>query len=127
MAFEARLVDGAWPIVALAHVCLVFLVGEQLVLVSEDFLVPGAKVAHSLVVGGPHMAMQVRPAKPREIARRVWTVVAEEKNCIAHNVLVRIANSDIIVRGGGVGLGEVLEALLGIVGEHDKGGESLSG
>lgn len=50
VAFEARLVSGAWLIVAASHVLLQFLVGKELVFMSEDLFVTGAKVAHSLTV-----------------------------------------------------------------------------
>lgn len=78
VALEAGLVGGAGQVVAHLHVLLELLVGEQLVLVGEDLLVPGAQVAHLLVVDGAHVAVQVGPPEPGEIAGVVGAVVAQQ-------------------------------------------------
>jgi hypothetical protein len=61
VALEAGLVNSSRSVIAVAHVLLQLLVGKQLVLMSKDLLIPGAQVAHLLVMGAAYMSMQIRP------------------------------------------------------------------
>ena len=49
----------------------------MLMLMREDFLVPGAEIAHLLVVDGALMRVEVRPAETEEVARQVKVVVPD--------------------------------------------------
>lgn len=121
VALEARLVGGAGLVVAVAHVLLQLLVAKELVLVGEDLFVAGAEVAHALVMGGFDVAMEVGPAKAGKVAGAVGAVVAQQQDGVADDVLVCVLDADVGVGGGEVGVGVVLEALLGVVGEDDIG------
>lgn len=121
VALEARLVGGAGPVVAVAHVLLQLLVAKELVLVGEDLFVAGAEVAHALVMGRLDVAMQIGPAKAGKVAGLVGAVVAQQEHAVADNVLVCVLDADVGVGRGEVLVGVVFEALLGVVGEDDIG------
>jgi hypothetical protein len=57
VAFEPALINGARIVIAKFLMPLQFLVGEQLMLVGEDLLVPRTQVAHDFLVNTPYMAM----------------------------------------------------------------------
>lgn len=120
VALEARLIGSARLVVAVAHVLLQLLVGEQLVLVGEYFLVAGAEVAHALAMRRLDMAMQIGPAQAGKVARLVWTVVSQQEDGVTDNVLVCVLDADAAVGGGEVLVCVVFESLFGIVGEDDK-------
>lgn len=52
------------------------LVRVHVMFVGEEFLVPGAEVAHLFVVYRSDMLMQIRPAKPGKVAGGVGAVVS---------------------------------------------------
>lgn len=62
MAFEACLICRARLVISPPHMLLQLFVGKKLVFVSEDTLVPGAQIAHALLVCRFDMAMKIRPA-----------------------------------------------------------------
>lgn len=95
MALKTRLVGGTRLVITAFHVSLQLLIGKQLMLVSEETFVAGAEVAHALLVGGFYMAMQVRPAKACKITVWVWTVVAQEEDCVADNIFICVFDTDI--------------------------------
>lgn len=97
MAPEAGLMLVAGAVVAVGHVAVKLLVAEQLVLVGEDLLVPGAQVAHLFLVLGAHVAVQVGPAQGGRVARQVRAVVAEEQHGVADDVLAGVADADVVV------------------------------
>ena len=69
------MINCARSVIAVLHVSLELLIGEQLVFVCKHLLVPRAEIAHLLVVNRAHMAMEVGPAQPGEIAGRIGAVV----------------------------------------------------
>lgn len=95
-------------------------------LVREDLLVTGAEITHAHLVRRFYVTMQVGPSQSGKVAGRVGTVVSEQKHRVANNVFFGIFDADIIVSGGDVLVGVVLEALLGIIGEDDKRSRCLA-
>jgi hypothetical protein len=62
MTFKSCLVNSSRVVVTELFVFLEIFFREELMLVSEDLLVPCAEIAHPFVVYTSHMAMQVWPA-----------------------------------------------------------------
>ena len=77
MPLEACLIHVTRPIVAVSHVFLQLLVGEEIMFVCKDFLVPRAEIAHLFMVDGAHMTVEVGPTEAGKVARRLWAVVAQ--------------------------------------------------
>lgn len=127
MPLESALVCGSGLVVAMAHVLLELAVGEELMLVSEDLFATGAEIAHAFAVGSLDMPMQVWPPQAGEVARGIGAVVSEEQDRVAHNVLVCVLDADVVVGGGDVCAGVVLELLIEVVGEDDVGSGCLFG
>lgn len=121
VALEARLVGGTRLVVTVAHVPLKLLIREELMLVGEDLLVAGAQVAHALAMGRLDVTMQIGPAQPGEIARAVGTVVPQQEDGVADDLLVCVLDADAAVGGGEVAVRVGLELLVGIVGKDDIG------
>lgn len=119
VALEAGLVDRAGLVVAVPHMSLQLLVGEQLVLVGEDLLVARAEVAHLAVVDGAHVAVEVGPAEAGEVARVVGAVVSQQEDRVAHDVLVRVPDPDIVICARDVGVRILFESFRGVVCEDD--------
>lgn len=126
VALETRLVSGAGLVVAVAHVLLQLLIAEELMLVGEDLLVTSAEIAHALVVRRLDVPVEVGPAQAGKVAGLVGTVVSQQEDGVADNVLVCVLDADVGVGGGEVLVGVVFESLLGIVGEDDIGCWRLS-
>lgn len=125
VTLEARLVRSTWFVVTVAHVPLQFLIRKKLMLVGEDFLVASAEVAHSLAMRRLDVTMQIGPAQPGEITRLIGTVVPQQKDGVANNLLVGVLDADVAVGGGEVAVCVGLELLVGIVGKDDIRGWCL--
>lgn len=82
MTSKATLIDSTGMVVAELLVSPQLRIGEELVLVREDLLVPCAKVAHDLLVHRPDMMMEVRPAETSNIAVLIRTVEAQKQHCV---------------------------------------------
>lgn len=121
VALETRLVSGAGLVVAVAHVLLQLLIAKELMLVGEDLLVASAEIAHALVVRRLDVPVEIGPAQAGKVAGLVGTVVSQQEDGVANNVLVCVLDADVGVGGGEVLVGVVFESLLGIVGEDDIG------
>lgn len=121
MSPKARLRHIARFVVSMRHMLVQLLIGEKLVLVSEDLLVPRAQIAHLLVVCCPHVAVQIRPAKRGDIARQIGAVVSQKQHRIAHDVLVCVADANVLVGASDVGWTVLVEPLGGVIGEDHEG------
>jgi hypothetical protein len=102
-----------------AHVPLQFLIREQLMLVGEDFLVASAEITHALAMRRLDVTMQIGPAQPGKIARPVGTVVPQQEDGVADNLLVGVFDADVAVGGGEIAVCVGLELLVGIVGKDN--------
>lgn len=78
MALKTSLINGTRFIITAFHVLLVLFVGEELMLVGKDLLVPRAQIAHLLMVDAANVTVKVGPAETGEVAGIIWTIVAEE-------------------------------------------------
>lgn len=67
------------------------------------------------------MPVEVGPAQAGKVAGFVRTVVSQQEDGVANNILVCVLDADAGVGGGEVFIGVVFESLLGIVGEDDIG------
>lgn len=119
VALEARLVGSTRLVVTVAHVPLQFLIREQLMLVGEDFLVASAEITHALAMRRLDVTMQIGPAQPGKIARPVGTVVPQQEDGVADNLLVGVFDADVAVGGGEIAVCVGLELLVGIVGKDN--------
>lgn len=61
VTFEATLIDCTGIVVAKFLMFAKLRVGEQLVFMGEDFLVPRAELAHDFLVCTPYVSMEVAP------------------------------------------------------------------
>lgn len=120
MSFEACLVRGTRLVVAVSHVLLQFLIREEFVLVCEDLLVPGAKVAHAFAMYGLDVSVEIRPSIAGKVAVVIGAVVSEQQDGIANNVFVRVLDPDVGVGCGDVLAGKLFETLVSVVGEDDE-------
>lgn len=119
MALEARLIG---PVVAPTHMLIDMGVVKELMLVRKHLFIAGAEIAHALAMGSLDVSMEVGPAEAGKVARGVGAVVAEEQDRITDDVLVAVFDADVCIRRRDVGIRIILEPLLNIVGEDDKGG-----
>lgn len=76
VSLETGLINGARFVIPLAHMIAQLLIREHLMFVCKDLLVPRAEIAHLLVMRSSDVAMQIRPAKAREIAVAIGTVIS---------------------------------------------------
>jgi hypothetical protein len=125
MPSETRLINCAGFVVAVSHMFGQLLIRKQVMFVRKDLLVPGAQVAHLLVVDGADMAMQVLPAKACKVALGIGAVISQEKDSIANNILARIFDANVVVSAGDVGVFVFVKTLSPVVGENDKRGGRL--
>lgn len=79
MTLETALIDSPGVIVPKLFMLSEFLLCEKLVLVGKDLLIPGAEIAHDLVMDIPNMPMQVRPAIAGYVTACIWTIVAQQQ------------------------------------------------
>lgn len=97
MTLKTTLVDSSWVVVTLPLVFPKLLLGEQLVLVRENLLIPGTQVAHDLLMCSPYVSMQIWPSQTCNIAARVWTVVPKQNHCVLEDLLLLVADTHVIV------------------------------
>ena len=83
MPLEATLINSSRIVIPEFFMLAEVLLGEKFMLMGKNLLVPGAEVAHDLVVHAFDMAMQVRPPKACNVAARVGAIVAQEENGIS--------------------------------------------
>lgn len=122
MALEPALIDRAGVIVTELLVFPQLILREELMLVREDLLVPRAQVAHYPLMRAPNMAMQVRPAHARDIARRVRAVVPEQEEGIFEDLGLLVCDAQIVVLLEEVGRFVLLVSLLILICEDHRRG-----
>lgn len=120
VSLETGLVHGTRLVVTFAHVLAEFLIREHLMLVCENLFVPGAEVAHLLVMHGADVAMQVWPTEAGEVAVAIGAVISQEEDGIAHNVFTGIPDADVVVGACDLRVLVLLEPLIGVICENDK-------
>ena len=77
VTFEAALIHGSRIVISKLLMLAELLLGEKLMLMSEHFLVPGAKITHDLLMNLFNMTVKIRPSPACNIARCLWTVIAQ--------------------------------------------------
>lgn len=73
------------------------------------------------------MAMQIGPTKTGKVALSAGTIVSQEKDGIANNVLAGVLDSDVVIRTCNLLVGIVVELLVWVVGEDNEGRGRLEG
>jgi hypothetical protein len=104
MTFETALVYCSRVIISFPHMFSQLLVREQLMLVSEDLLMPGAQITNLLVMHGSHMPVEVRPPQARHIAVAIRAVVAEKQHRILHYLVTLVPDAIIVIRERDIGI-----------------------
>jgi len=112
-------------LIAISHVLSQLLVRIYLMLVSKDLFVPGAEVAHLLVVNRANMTVQVGPTKASEVAARVGAIIPEKKHRVPNNIFTCVLDPNTDVRGTEVVVRIFLVAPRLVVGEDDEFGLGL--
>lgn len=125
MTFESTLVYSSRIIVAKLFVFLQLGYGKQLMLVGEDFLIPGTEIAHDLVVGSLDVAMEVRPAPASDLTAKVWAVVPQQQDGVVVDFLLLVLDPKDLVHSLEVGVDEFFVSLCRIVCKHDMLGFRL--
>lgn len=119
MAPEPCLVDRAWTVVAVAHVLFELLVREQVLLMRKDLFVSNTKITHFTMVCGPDMSLEIMPSEASVVARLVRTVVTQKQHRVAHDILARISDADIVIRTTYAARRILLIALCCVIGEDN--------
>ena len=78
VSFEATLIHSPGVIISKFLMFSKFLRSEQLVLMSEDFLVSRTEITQLFVMYSLHMPMEIWPAPTSNITVGSWTIVSEE-------------------------------------------------
>jgi hypothetical protein len=118
MSLEASLVDRTGIIITKAFMLAELLLCKQVLLVGEDFLVAGAKIAHDFVVNGFDVAMEIWPSHASHVAARIRAVVSQQQDSIFEDLWLLVRNTKVCVLLREICLLEVLEPLLPIVCEY---------
>ena len=71
------------------------------------------------------MAMQIGPAQTGEVTFSSGTVVPQEKDGIANDVLARIFDSNVVIRARNFLVRVLFELFIGVVGKDNKGSGRL--
>ena len=119
VAFESALVNCARMVIPESFVFPQILWCKQLMLVSEDFLVPRAQVTHDFVMNALDMVMQMWPAQASLIAAMVRTVVTEKDYCVGVDVVVCVLDAQRLILMFDLRRLEVLESFAGVIGEYE--------
>lgn len=125
MTFETRLIYSSRSVVAILFVPPQVRKCKEFVFMSEDFLVPCAKIAHYFVVLVLYMSMQIGPTETCDVAVLIRTVVSEQEYCVLQDFIFLVLDAKIAVNLDELGFVEVLKALVARIGEDDKGRFSL--
>lgn len=115
MSLKTSLFGGSWCVVAVPLMLAQLLLGEELVLMRKDLLIPSAKIAHDLLVYCANVTVQVGPAEASSITVRVWAIVAKKHNSVLKDLLLLIADAHVVVLSEEIIGLELLEPLLSIV------------
>jgi len=97
MTFETALVNGSRIVIAEFLMLAKLLLSEEFMLMGEHLLVPGAEVAHNLVVHAFDMPMQVWPAPAGNIAVFIRTIVAQQDKGVNEYVLFLVFNAQSLI------------------------------
>lgn len=119
MALEARLVDCTWVIITKSLMLAEFCISKQFVFMGEDLLVSGTEITHHFLVR-LDVAVEIGPSQASYIAVFIRTVVSQEKDRIFEDDILFVFDTQVVVNLDKVGVGEILEPLLGIVGKYHK-------
>ena len=119
MTFEATLVHSSRVVITKLFVPSKFLMSEQLMLVSKNFLIPCAQVTQHSVMDTSDMSMEVRPSPAGNIACRFGAIISKQQDCILVNVTPLISDTQYAIRLFKVVLAELFIAPTRIIGEDD--------
>lgn len=125
MTFEARLIDRSWIIVTVPFVLSQFAKREQFVLMSEDFFVPRAQIAHRFSMLRSYMTVQIWPSQASCITILVRTIVSEQQDRIFENFVLLVLDTKVRVNLHKFRIIKLLKALVWRVSEHNKWGFCL--
>lgn len=120
MTFEPCLIYGSWIVVSKSLVFLQLSLGEQLVLVCEDFLVACTEITHGLLVDRFDVTMKVRPPKTGDVTFVVWAVVSQKQQRVLEDFLFLVLDTEVLVDLEEVRWSEVFKSFHRVIGEDNE-------
>ncbi len=120
MTLKSALIDGTRIVVTKFLVLAKFADCKELMLMSEDFLIPCTKITHDLVMHALDMAMQIWPAKTGNVTILIWAVVPKQENSVLEDIVVFIFDPQCVFLLYKIGSIEFLVSFRGVVGKYNK-------